>query len=79
MTIAPDAEPYPLFQHTGSEFMYVLEGALVYRYGSTTYALAPGDSLLLHGTVQHGPESFTSLPVRLLSITLTRSDEPIEP
>ena len=39
----------------------------------TTYALAPGDSLLLHGTVQHGPESFTTLPIRLLSITLTRS------
>jgi transcriptional regulator with XRE-family HTH domain len=79
VTIAPDAEPYPLFQHTGSEFIYVLEGALVYRYGSTTYALAPGDSLLLHGTVQHGPESFTQLPIRLLSVTLTRSDEPIEP
>ena len=79
MTIAPDAQPYPLFQHTGSEFIYVLEGALVYRYGSGTYALAPGDSLLLHGTVQHGPESFVTLPIRLLSITLTRSDEAIEP
>jgi transcriptional regulator with XRE-family HTH domain len=79
VTIAPDAAPYPLFQHTGSEFIYVLEGSLVYRYGSTTYALAPGDSLLLHGTVQHGPEAFTRLPIRLLSITLTRSDEPIEP
>ena len=79
VTIAPDAQPYPLFQHTGSEFIYVLEGALVYRYGSGTYALAPGDSLLLHGTVQHGPESFVTLPIRLLSITLTRSDEAIEP
>jgi transcriptional regulator with XRE-family HTH domain len=79
VTIEPDAEPYPLFQHTGSEFIYVLEGALVYRYGSTTYTLAPGDSLLLHGTVQHGPESFIELPIRLLSITLTRSDEAIEP
>jgi mannose-6-phosphate isomerase-like protein (cupin superfamily) len=79
VTIAPDAQPYPLFQHTGSEFIYVLEGSLVYRYGSTTYDLAPGDSLLLHGTVQHGPESFIHLPISLLSITLTRSDESIEP
>ena len=53
----------------------MLEGSLVYRYGSTTYPLSAGDSLLLHGTVQHGPEAFTDLPIRLLSITLTRSDE----
>jgi len=79
VTIAPDAQPYPLFQHTGSEFIYVLQGALVYRYGSLARPLAPGDSLLLHGTVQHGPESFTQLPISLLSITLTRSDEAIEP
>jgi len=78
VTIATDSEPYPLFQHAGSEFIYVLEGALTYRYGSTTYALAPGDSLLLHGTVQHGPESFDQLPIRLLSMTLTRSDEGID-
>ncbi len=78
VTISAGAEPYPLFQHTGSEFIYVLEGALTYRYGSTMYALAPGNSLLLHGTVQHGPEAFTRLPIRLLSITLTRSDEAIE-
>jgi transcriptional regulator with XRE-family HTH domain len=78
VTIAADAEPYPLFQHTGSEFIYVLEGALTYRYGSGTYDLGPGDSLLLHGTVRHGPEAFTRHPIRLLSITLTRSDEAIE-
>lgn len=76
--IANDAEPYPLFQHAGSEFIFVLEGALTYRYGTTTYDLAPGDSLLIHGGVQHGPESLTTLPIRLLSITLTRSAEAIE-
>ena len=26
VTIARGAEPYPLFQHTGSEFIFVLEG-----------------------------------------------------
>ena len=78
VTIAVGAEPYPLFQHTGSEFIFVLEGQLTYRYGTSTYDLAPGDSLLIHGTVQHGPEALTALPIRLLSITLTRSDEAIE-
>jgi hypothetical protein len=28
--------------------------------------------------VQHGPEALGDLPIRLLSITLTRSDEAIE-
>ena len=78
VTIAHGAEPYPLFQHTGSEFIFVLEGALTYRYGTTTYDLAPGDSLLIHGPIQHGPETLTVLPIRLLSITLTRSDEAVE-
>lgn len=78
VTIAEDAEPYPLFQHTGSEFIFVLEGRLTYRYATTTYDLAPGDSLLIHGIVQHGPEALLSLPARILSITLTRSDEAID-
>jgi len=78
VTIARDAEPYPLFQHTGSEFIYVLEGSLTYRYGTTTYDLSPGDSLLIHGAVQHGPETLIHLPIRLLSITMTRSDEAID-
>ena len=78
VTIARGADPYPLFQHTGSEFIFVLEGRLTYRYGTGTYDLAPGDSLLLHGTVQHGPETLDQLPIRLLSITLTRSDEALE-
>lgn len=78
VTIAPGAEPYPLFQHTGSEFIFVLEGSLTYRYGAGTYELAPGDLLLIHGMVQHGPEALGDTPIRLLSITLTRSDEAIE-
>lgn len=78
VTISPEAEPFPLFQHAGSEFIYVLEGALTYRYGSTTWDLGPGDSLLLHGAVQHGPERFDRLPIRLLSITITRGEDDID-
>ena len=78
VTIARGADPYPLFQHAGSEFIFLLEGRLTYRYGTGTYDLAPGESLLLHGTVQHGPETLDELPIRLLSITLTRSDEALE-
>ena len=78
-TIAPDASRIPCSSTPGRSSSTCSKGALTYRYGSTTYDLDEGDSLLLHGTVQHGPEAFRRHPIRLLSITLTRSDEAIEP
>jgi transcriptional regulator with XRE-family HTH domain len=70
VTLTEESEAFPLFQHEGVEFLYALEGTVVYRYGRHTYEMAPGDSLLFDGRVPHGPEELIELPGRFLSITV---------
>ena len=61
-------EAFPLYQHSGTEFIYMLEGSLEYGYGNSRYKLNPGDSLVFEGEVPHGPTRLISLPVEFLSV-----------
>ena len=70
VTLTSESESFPLFQHDGVEFLYVLDGRLDYGYGRTTYPLGPGDSLMFDGGVSHGPERLVELPIRFLCITI---------
>ena len=44
-----------MFQHDGLEFLYVLEGEVVYRHGNNLYRMTPGDSLFFDADAPHGP------------------------
>jgi transcriptional regulator with XRE-family HTH domain len=68
ITLSEESEVFPLFQHAGVEFIYVLEGEVVYRHGGRTYRLGPGDSLFFDSEAPHGPEELVKLPIRFLSI-----------
>jgi transcriptional regulator with XRE-family HTH domain len=68
ITLQEGSEVFPLFQHAGVEFIYVLSGSMVYRHGSSTYALNPGDSLFFDADVTHGPDELRDLPVRFISV-----------
>ncbi len=68
ITLTKDSEVFPVFQHAGMEFIYMLEGRIEYRYSDKTYALAPGDSLFFDADAPHGPEELLELPIRFLSI-----------
>lgn len=68
ITLESDAEVFPIFQHTGVEFIYMLQGSMVYRHLNATYTLIPGDSLFFDSDAPHGPETLVELPVRFLSI-----------
>jgi transcriptional regulator with XRE-family HTH domain len=68
ITLTEKSEVFPLFQHSGLEFIYLLEGQVSYRHGSRTYDMGPGDSLFFDADVPHGPEELIDLPVRLLSL-----------
>ncbi len=68
ITLESDAEVFPIFQHAGVEFIYVLEGSMVYRHLNATYTLTPGDSLFFDSDAPHGPEELLQLPVRFLSV-----------
>ena len=71
ITLTDESEIYPYFQHAGTEFIYLLEGAMGYRHGDRVYAMTPGDSLFFDADVRHGPETLDSLPIRLLSVIAT--------
>ena len=68
ITLEEGSEVFPLFQHAGIEFIHILAGSMVYRHGSSTYTLQPGDSLFFDADVTHGPDELIELPVRFISV-----------
>ncbi len=68
ITLTHESEVFPVFQHDGQEFLYVVEGAMVYRHAGTSYRMEIGDSLFFDADAPHGPETLIRLPVRFLSI-----------
>ncbi|MEW6445795.1 MAG: helix-turn-helix domain-containing protein [Pseudomonadota bacterium] len=70
ITIDHESETFPIFEHPGTEFIYMLEGQIEYRHGQETYVLSPGDALTFEGSVPHGPEKLIQCPIRFLSILI---------
>lgn len=68
ITLSEDSDVFPTFQHDGMEFLYMLEGEVVYRHGDNLYTMRPGDSLFFDADAPHGPEVLNKLPIRFLSI-----------
>ncbi|ODS00837.1 XRE family transcriptional regulator [Methyloceanibacter superfactus] len=64
------AQAWPRFSHPGTEFMYMLQGRLEYRFGDKTYILEPGDALTFSGNVIHGPERMLDERVKFLAIII---------
>lgn len=69
VTLTSEREVFPLYQHAGTELLFMLEGEMDYGYGGASYSMRPGDSLQFDGEVAHGPVRLTKLPVRFLSVT----------
>ncbi|MBO9521425.1 MAG: helix-turn-helix transcriptional regulator [Nocardioidaceae bacterium] len=68
VTLTEKSESYPLFQHPGTEFIYMLEGKMDYGHGRSTYRLGAGDSLQFDGEGVHGPVNLVQVPIRFLSV-----------
>lgn len=76
ITLTKESDVFPLFQHAGMEFLYMLEGEVVYRHADKRYTMTPGDSLFFDADAPHGPEVMVTLPIRFLSIiSYARGDE----
>jgi transcriptional regulator with XRE-family HTH domain len=69
VTLTESSEVFPLFQHPGTELLYMLDGAMVYGHGEARYLLRPGDALQFDGEGAHGPDELVELPIRFLSVT----------
>ncbi len=68
ITLTAESDVFPIFQHAGVEFIYMLSGEVGYRHGAKTYILRPGDSLFFDADTPHGPEALRKLPIRFISI-----------
>ncbi|WP_236795551.1 XRE family transcriptional regulator [Amycolatopsis sp. GM8] len=68
VTLTEASEEFPLFQHPGTELLYMLEGEMVYAHGDASYTMRPGDALQLDGEGVHGPRELIVLPIRFLSV-----------
>jgi transcriptional regulator with XRE-family HTH domain len=76
VTLTESSEVFPLFQHPGTELIYMVEGEMVYGHGEAGYTLRPGDALQLDGEGAHGPQELLALPIRFLSVTAYGDDVP---
>ena len=68
VTLTEPSEVFPLFQHAGTELIYMLEGEMDYRHSGAVYRLATGDSLYFDGEAPHAPDSLLVLPIRFISV-----------
>ena len=68
VTLTERGDSFPLYQHAGTELIYMLAGRMEYGYGSSRYLLGSGDALQFLGAVPHGPVALLELPVQFLSL-----------
>jgi transcriptional regulator with XRE-family HTH domain len=54
--------------HTGSDFIFVLEGKVSYEIEGNSYSLEAGDSLLFAGNLPHSFHNPESVPARILIV-----------
>ena len=76
VTIEADTDQFPLYQHGGSEFLFMITGSLQYGYAGRTVLLEPGDALQFLGEIPHGPVRAVQLPIQMLSLKVVTAGTP---
>lgn len=57
--------------HEGEEFLYVLDGQVVVKYGTEEYVLMPGDSIYYDSIVEHLVGSANGCSAHILAVVYT--------
>ena len=79
VTLEPDADSgRKQIVHTGREFVYCLDGHIVYTVDNEKYILEPGDSLIFDAYLPHHWKNIDSTPSRAL-LVLCPMDERDQP
>ena len=68
VTLLERTEVFPLYQHAGTEFIFMVSGEMQYGVGGSTYILEAGDSLQFDGEAPHGPQMLITMPVQFISV-----------
>jgi quercetin dioxygenase-like cupin family protein len=72
VTLTERTDAFPLYQHAGTELIFMISGRMEYCYGSARYLLEPGDAMQFVGEVMHGPGELIALPVQFLAVKSVR-------
>ena len=56
VTLTDRAEEFPLYQHPGTELIYMIAGRIEYLCGNSAYLLEPGDAMQFVGEVAARPD-----------------------
>jgi transcriptional regulator with XRE-family HTH domain len=68
VTLTERTDAFPLYQHAGTELIFMISGRMEYCCGSSRYLLEAGDALQFVGEVAHGPGELISLPIQFLAV-----------
>ncbi len=68
VTLTERTDAFPLYQHAGTELIFMISGRMEYCCGSGRYLLEAGDALQFVGEVAHGPGELISLPIQFLAV-----------
>lgn len=68
ITFTEPINQFPLYQHGGSELIYMIYGVMEYGCGRSRFVLESGDVLQFQGNISHGATQLTRLPIQFLSI-----------
>lgn len=68
VTLTERTDVFPLYQHAGTELLFMITGKMSYCYGDQRYLLEPGDAIQFVGEVMHGPGELITLPIQFLAI-----------
>lgn len=63
-----EKETLELYNHTGEEFIYILEGILTMNIDGITYQLYPGDSVHIPSCIPHNWSNKTNHITKILTV-----------
>jgi quercetin dioxygenase-like cupin family protein len=63
--------------HLGEEWVYCLEGAIVYEVGGEQFRLEPGDSLLFEASLPHRWRNPDPLPASIILVLQTEGADDV--
>ena len=74
VTLDEQSKQRATFTANGTEFLYMLSGAMQYRYGTRILDVEEGDALIFDSRTPHGPEKILRSPGRFLAVITEKTE-----
>lgn len=74
VTLEANGNERAVHTNNGRELLYMLSGAMEYRYGTRIVNVDEGDTLIFDCRTPHGPERVMKRPARYLALLVHRGD-----